>query len=277
MCSVRDACGLNALCRPVLHRAQCACPQCYAGDPAVGCAPDPAPAVACVRAGDGGGVGGGGPSAAVAAVTTAAASASKCAADADCASSLACAADGACRDPCDHQQGPACEPPKACVVRNHRARCACRYGFAVSESGELSCAPAARECRADADCAPHLRCTGGGQCRSPCDGGGPCAADKKCLVLDHRAVCVCADNCAPTAFMCLRDAGCPADMACVNFGCVDPCANATCPENAPCGVEGHRAVCKFCPAGYSADSKSGCLKGKCTNKNSRQRSRVFSL
>lgn len=256
-CSVRDTCGLNALCRPVLHRAQCACPDCYAGDPAVGCAPDPG---SCVqRAGDG-------PTAA-----------SRCAADADCPSSRACSpVDGACRDPCD---GLSCEPPRACVVRNHRARCACKYGFAVSELGELSCAPAERECRADADCAPHLRCTGQGRCQSPCDGGaggagGPCPADKRCLVLDHRAVCVCADNCAPTASMCLRDAGCPEHEACVNFACVDPCANVTCPADAPCGVEGHRAVCKFCPAGYSADSKSGCLKGKCTKKTQRHANAV---
>lgn len=255
---MRDTCGLNALCRPVLHRAQCACPDCYAGDPAVGCAPDPS---SCVqRAGDGPVV------------------ASRCAADADCPPSRACSpVDGACRDPCD---GLSCEPPRACVVRNHRARCACKYGFAVSELGELSCAPAERECRADADCAPHLRCTGQGRCLSPCDGGvagGPCPADKRCLVLDHRAVCVCADNCAPTASMCLRDAGCPEHEACVNFACVDPCANVTCPADAPCGVDGHRAVCKFCPAGYSADSKSGCLKGKCTKKNTQQRHAVLPI
>lgn len=235
---------MNALCRPALHRAQCACPDCHAGDPAVGCVPDPA---GCVRA--------------AAATTVAAPAASACSADADCPPALACAADGACRDPCDRLS---CEPPKACAVRNHRPRCACKYGFALSELGELSCAPAERECRADADCAPHLRCTAAGRCRSPCDGdgGGPCAPDKKCLALDHRAVCVCADHCSPAAFMCLRDAGCAAHEACVNFACVDPCANVTCPAgHAPCAAEGHRAVCRFCPAGYSADSKSGCLKG----------------
>lgn len=241
---------MNALCRPVSHRAQCSCPDCYAGDATsgAGCAPDPS---GCVRSGPGD-------------PTTAATTVKWCAVDADCPASLACAADGACRDPCDGGLVASCDPPKTCVVRGHRARCACAFGFAVSELGELSCAPAARQCRDDGDCAPHERCTGRGQCRDACDGGAACPSGKKCLALDHRPVCACATDCSPAASMCLRDAGCPEHQACVRYGCVDPCANVTCPANAPCAVRAHKAVCEPCPAGYSADSKSGCLKGKCT-------------
>jgi hypothetical protein len=43
---------------------------------------------------------------------------------------------------------------------------------------------------------------------------------------------------------------------------MDPCVNVTCTDDAPCFVEEHRPVCKFCPPGFDTDSKYGCLKGK---------------
>ena len=46
-----------------------------------------------------------------------------------------------------------------------------------------------------------------------------------------------------------------------NYKCQDPCAGLSCPGNAPCVVEGHKPVCKFCPPGFIADPNYGCLEG----------------
>ena len=40
-CSLRAACGKNAICSVVLHKPRCECPQCHIGQPLVACRPDP--------------------------------------------------------------------------------------------------------------------------------------------------------------------------------------------------------------------------------------------
>ena len=72
-----------------------------------------------------------------------------------------------------------------------------------------------------------------------------------------KAVCMCTAQCE--ASICLKDRGCPANQACRNFQCVDPCADAECPGNTPCLVEDHKAICKFCPSGFVVDKDYGCL------------------
>lgn len=233
-CSLRAACGHNALCTPLLHRPRCACPQCYVGQPLIACHPDPQCASpAPPRTG-------------------------RCRSDVDCSDSLACRS-GECRDPCV-TPGLSCDTLKKCQVRHHRPVCVCKAGFVVNELGELTCAPERPECSRDEDCPSNRACTGG-RCVNPC-AAKTCPSRKSCQVLDHKPICLCTADCHPELSICLRDSGCPQGLACIDFRCTDPCANMTCPQGAPCYVEEHRAVCKFCPNGFSSDQKSGCTKGK---------------
>lgn len=240
-CALRGACGINALCRVVLHKPRCSCPQCYIGMPHTACHPDskcdtlnpkPTPSIGCSS-------------------------------DYDCPESLSCHSQtGECRDPCLSSRY-TCEVNKRCQVRNHKPMCVCKYGFVVNEIGELTCAPDTLTCSRDFDCPSNAACVNG-KCQNPCNvrNKRPCPADKTCDVLDHRPVCICTKNCNPSLSICLRDSGCSPDLACRNYRCVDPCRNSTCPADAPCYVEEHKPICKFCPPGFVPDTKYGCMKGK---------------
>ena len=107
----------------------------------------------------------------------------------------------------------------------------------------------------------NLACSNG-RCVNPCDNPRLCPSSKECQVLNHKPTCVCVEGCNPSISICLRDQGCPNHQACVNYQCKSPCEGKVCPNNAPCEVEGHKAVCKFCPPGFKTDSNYGCIKGK---------------
>jgi len=238
-CTLRGACGENALCRTLLHKPRCSCPQCYVGMPLRECRPDPK----CVTTS---------PRPNLPAL---------CQADSDCPESLSCnLVTRKCSDPC-HTSGLICDSNKKCEVRHHRAVCVCKAGFVVSEEGVLMCAPERVQCSRDDECASNLACVHG-KCQNPCTKRAPCPASKTCEVLDHKPVCICTKDCHPSLSICLRDNGCPPQLACHNYRCTDPCQNFTCPQDAPCFVEHHRPVCKFCPSGFVSDQKSGCIKGK---------------
>lgn len=234
VCSIRGSCGFNALCEPVIHRAVCSCPQCHKGDPTVSCLPDPDCQPTMPK------------------------TPMKCSGNPDCPGSLSCL-NGQCTDPCT-MGGHACEPNKKCQVREHRPVCVCKYGFSLNENGILGCAPAHPECRTNTDCSSDLVCQSS-QCVSPCT-PGICPEDKQCLVLNHRPLCVCTKNCNPSVTICFNDNGCPSHLACKRLQCIDPCVNATCPQGAPCSVEDHKPVCRFCPQGYTGDPSYGCIEGK---------------
>lgn len=241
---MRGACGTNALCQTVLHRPRCSCPSCHIGRPDVECKPDPKciPDDTSPKGKD--------------QIT--------CQNDADCPETLQCGQYGQCTDPCNNPLF-ICESNKKCETRRHQPVCICKSGFIVNEYGELTCAPDKRECYRDDDCASNMACTDG-KCRNPCIvplGRAPiCAENKSCEVQDHKPVCICMRDCQPSISICLRDAGCPAGLACRNYQCVDPCKFATCAPNSPCIVEDHKPICKFCPPGFIADAKYGCQKGK---------------
>merc|ERR1712223_1956116 len=40
LCLLPNACGINAQCKSIRHRKQCACPPNYVGNPSVECVPD---------------------------------------------------------------------------------------------------------------------------------------------------------------------------------------------------------------------------------------------
>lgn len=187
-----------------------------------------------------------------------------CSNDLDCPENLACdRMNGDCRDPCLSMKK-SCDINKRCQVRDHRPMCVCKHGFVVNEIGELTCAPDTLTCSRDVDCPSNAACIYG-KCQNPCNSHAtptPCSNGKTCEVLDHRPVCVCLKNCNPSLSICLRDSGCSPELACRNYRCVDPCNESTCPADAPCYVEEHKPICKFCPPGFVPDTKYGCMKGK---------------
>ncbi|CAH1986493.1 unnamed protein product [Acanthoscelides obtectus] len=237
-CSLRGACGLNALCETVSHRPRCTCPECHTGMAGTSCHPDHQ----CLA--------------------TQGRPATKifCRSDYDCNDELACnTATGECFDPCEHATFK-CRDNKKCEVHHHRPACVCKKGFKMNENGEISCAPDQAECNNDDECPSNKTCIYG-FCKNPCTEviKSPCSPDKGCDVLNHKPICICLKNCTPSLSICLRDNGCPQDQACRAFRCEDPCLMANCPENSPCHVEDHRPVCKFCPAGFKSDPKYGCV------------------
>lgn len=254
---MRGACGTNALCKTVLHRPRCSCPNCYVGRPSVECRPDPncGPAITITS-----------PRPADTTITSIGDRHHQCADDSECAQNQHCDRYGLCSDPCD-DGALRCDENKKCETRRHRPVCVCKSGFVVNEFGELTCAPDKRECSRDDECASNMACIDL-KCRNPCvvatGRPAPCSADKSCQVQDHKPICICMKDCSPSISICLRDSGCPAGLACRNYQCINPCDYASCAANSPCFVEDHKPICKFCPPGFAADARNGCQKG---NKN----------
>lgn len=239
-CELRGACGLNALCRTVLHRPRCSCPACHIGAANTECRPDPN----CLS-------------------TQPRPSTTQCTRNTHCSLNQACNPSlGECYDPCANPSFK-CRGNKRCEVSHHRPTCVCKGGFVVNERGEIACAPEISECSRNDQCPSNRACIEN-VCQNPCTAlkQSPCPPEKGCDVLNHKPVCICLKNCNPSLSICLRDNGCPAHQACRAFRCEDPCATASCPENTPCYVEDHKPICKFCPPGFKSDSKYGCLKGK---------------
>lgn len=242
-CARRDVCGENALCKTILHQPRCSCPSCHVGKPEKKCIPEPN----CEE---------------MTTLSPRVPDTVLCQTHNDCHDNLVCSDNGICEDPCAKIY---CEESKKCVVTRHNPVCVCKYGFVVNDNGELTCANEKKECSSDDQCESNMACISG-RCRNPCgptsEKSSPCPPDKSCSVLNHKAVCICMEDCAPSISICLRDNGCPEGLACRNFRCVNPCDTATCAEDSPCYVEDHRPICKFCPPGFVKDFKSGCLKGK---------------
>ncbi len=237
-CSLRAACGENALCSVVLHKPRCECPQCYVGRPHVRCRPsndcDNVPTRPQV------------------------AEREDCQDDTDCSDSTACVkSTGQCLNPCSSKS---CDLNKQCIVTNHKPQCQCKYSLVINQEGALTCPDRQVECRQDNDCPSNQACDQG-RCKNPCDNQRICPSGKDCQVLNHKATCVCIEGCNPSVSICLKDRGCPSHQACVNFQCKNPCDDITCPDNTPCEVENHKAVCKFCPEGFIIDANYGCIKG----------------
>lgn len=252
-CTFRGACGENALCKTVLHRPRCSCPNCYIGKPHIECKPDPkCEELTTPRPRD--------PSIAT-----------YCTGDQECHESLHCDRNGQCTDPCLNPTY-SCEENKKCETRRHRPVCVCKAGFVVNEYGELTCAPDKRECQRNDECASNMACMEN-KCKNPCVSGREpaCPADKACQVLDHKPLCICMKDCSPSLSICLRDNGCPTGLACRNYQCINPCDTASCADNSPCFVEDHKPICKFCPSGFVADARNGCQKGKLNKKKSIRR------
>lgn len=88
----------------------------------------------------------------------------------------------------------------------------------------------------------------------------PCGPNSKCLDVRGSPACSCLPdylgrppNCRPE---CLSSADCPANLACVNQRCSNPCIGA-CGLHSVCTVIKHRPACE-CVPGYTGDPFSGC-------------------
>lgn len=94
-----------------------------------------------------------------------------------------------------------------------------------------------------------------GECLNPCILGVPCAANAECYGDAHRAACKCPSGYAGNPFdhcervECRVNTDCPADRACLEHRCINPCAsiaNPPCASNAICYAQNHAAGCR-CP------------------------------
>ncbi|XP_047739044.1 uncharacterized protein LOC108675679 isoform X2 [Hyalella azteca] len=145
-----------------------------------------------------------------------------------------------------------------CVDAGDEFECRCRDGW--SGDPEAECVPGDNiECHRSQDCSSDLSCINN-KCKNPCEQGNLCPAGKTCVTMNHHAVCLCLDDCSPSVEICLRDEGCPPNLACVSYQCVDPCNGHACAGDSPCYVEEHKPLCKFCPSGFTIDPIYGCVK-----------------
>lgn len=232
-CSLRAACGINAICKVIHHFPSCECPECYTGRPHHACKLDNQCRNPIQPSGR------------------------ECSTNLDCPSTLYCEK-GKCQSPCGHTS--VCGVNEKCVAANHQASCQCKSKLVINALGELTCPDKAiGGCRADAECSVEQACISS-VCQSPCTLSS-CPSGKRCQVVNHQPICMCDKECEPEASICLKDKGCPPNKACVNFQCKDPCDGFSCPNGTPCVIQDHKAVCKFCPPGFEVDPSYGCIKG----------------
>lgn len=88
----------------------------------------------------------------------------------------------------------------------------------------------------------------------------PCGPNSQCKSLNGQAVCSCLENyqgtppnCRPE---CLLSTECPAERACIQQRCQDPCPG-TCGTNAECFVRNHSPICR-CLNGFTGDAFTRC-------------------
>lgn len=89
----------------------------------------------------------------------------------------------------------------------------------------------------------------------------PCGPFSICRVRNDRSVCTCLPdyigqppNCKPE---CVISSECPANTACINQRCRDPCPG-TCGQNSKCLVTNHSPICS-CMQGYTGDPFQQCV------------------
>lgn len=89
----------------------------------------------------------------------------------------------------------------------------------------------------------------------------PCGPNSQCRIVGDSPVCSClpnyigrSPNCRPE---CTINSECPANLACINEKCADPCPGS-CGLLAQCAVTNHRPICT-CPFGYTGDPFSNCF------------------
>lgn len=94
----------------------------------------------------------------------------------------------------------------------------------------------------------------------PCN-PSPCGPNSQCRVSNGQAVCSCLPEytgsppgCRPE---CVVSAECPANKACINQKCVNPCPSP-CGLNTNCEVLNHSPICA-CKQGFTGDPFTRCF------------------
>lgn len=89
----------------------------------------------------------------------------------------------------------------------------------------------------------------------------PCGPNSQCRVIANQPACSCLlnyigrpPNCRPE---CTISAECPANLACQNERCTNPCPGS-CGLVATCRPINHKPVCA-CPEGFTGDPFAGCV------------------
>jgi hypothetical protein len=89
----------------------------------------------------------------------------------------------------------------------------------------------------------------------------PCGPNSQCRVIGDVPACSClpnytgrSPNCRPE---CMINAECPANLACINEKCKDPCVGS-CGVNSLCTVIKHNPVCQ-CQIGFTGDPFTRCV------------------
>lgn len=154
-----------------------------------------------------------------------------------------------CKDPCLIG---ICGLDAECRVINHKPLCDCPENY-------------------DGD--PYIECILNGMDANqtndfmPCD-PNPCAGieNTMCIEQNGMGTCVCLPNyygdpekesgCMPK---CTEHMDCPANRACIQRKCRDPCENV-CPENADCHITANRMAMCACKSGYTGDAYRNCTK-----------------
>ncbi|KAF4526820.1 hypothetical protein B566_EDAN018173, partial [Ephemera danica] len=163
----------------------------------------------------------------------------ECEVNSDCPKIRACSS-YKCIDPCPGT----CGQDARCEVINHVPTCNCPAGYTGDPFSV---------CRPIPVTEPPIRR------HEPCS-PSPCGPNSQCRVVNLQAVCSCLPNyvgsppaCRPE---CVVSSECPADKACINQKCRDPCPN-TCGIGAHCTVKNHNPICA-CPASFTGDPFIRC-------------------
>lgn len=239
-CSVAT-CGHRALCRPVNHRAECACPPNFFGDARVQC-------MEKISADD-----------------------VECSDSKECGPGKICKQNQCIREEdyrpeCTSDIG--CNPGEICENGNCLSGCRndadCTYDKACINTKCISPCSQPNACGQNTDCTTIVhrpRCT----CKAK-HSGNPydyCKLSKKDTPLE----CLSDEECSLGRVCdqgkcldgCRQDSNCPSNLACINRRCLNPCDFPdSCGEQSTCVSVNHRPFCS-CASGFTGDASVKCV------------------
>ncbi|XP_022668562.1 uncharacterized protein LOC111253451 isoform X4 [Varroa destructor] len=295
-CSVQNACGINAHCRPVVHRPVCSCVPAFEGNPYDRCSKPEIrlPPPECTRD----------PDCTLGKICELQHCIEGCRSDDNCPFDRACYS-RICQNPC--LQPHACGKGAKCLPASHRPVCTCSAGLTGDPAFECT-VPTQEFCFHDADCPLGRICEKGfcvdacrtddacpfdqacirNRCQNPCSFEYVCGLNADCKAANHKAVCLCTpgltgnplEQCVEVREAgCYHDRECPFGQICITKDCIEGCRTddhcspleacyrgkctnlcklpGTCGTGATCVMEAHRPVCS-CEPGYIGDPRFEC-------------------